>query len=200
MGSKACQITSLTIVYPTVYSGADHRKHQSSVSPAFVRGIHRWPVNSPYKGPVSRKMFPFDDVIMRTVFVHRLAIIGCYCSGETNPAKTKKLTGFRPLDISLKVMVHDDVIRWKYFPRYWPLMQSFGVLFGLCLNKRSSKQSWGWWFETPSRSSWRHCNVIWFMWRYCHSQAQHGGCWFPGAYLASAYLQQPWWHSAGCGC
>ena len=60
----ASQITSLTIVYSTVYSDADQGKHQSSASLAFVRGIHRWPVNSPHKGPVTRKMFPFDDVIM----------------------------------------------------------------------------------------------------------------------------------------
>ena len=66
MGAVASQITSLTIVYSTVYSGADQRKHQSSASLAFVRGIHRWPVNSPHKWPVTRrKMFPFDDVIMR---------------------------------------------------------------------------------------------------------------------------------------
>ena len=48
-----------------VFSGADQRKHQSSASLAFVRGIHRWPVNSPHKRPVTRKMFSFDDVIMR---------------------------------------------------------------------------------------------------------------------------------------
>ena len=65
MGAIASQITSLTIVYSTVYSGADQRKHQSSASLAFVLGIHRWPVNSPHKWPVTRKMFPFDDVIMR---------------------------------------------------------------------------------------------------------------------------------------
>ena len=53
----AYQITSLTIVYSTVYSGADQRKHQSSMPLAFVRGIHRWPVNSPHKWPVTRKMF-----------------------------------------------------------------------------------------------------------------------------------------------
>ena len=64
MGPAASQITSLTIVYTTVYSGADQRKHQSSVSLAFVWGIHRWPVNSPHKWPVTRKMFPLDDVIM----------------------------------------------------------------------------------------------------------------------------------------
>ena len=60
----AAQITSLTIVNWTVYSYADQRKHQSSASLAFVRGIHRWPVNSPHKWPVTRKMFPFDDVTM----------------------------------------------------------------------------------------------------------------------------------------
>ena len=64
MGAKASQITSLTIVYSTFYSGADQSKHQSSASLAFVWGIHRGPVNSPHKWPVTRKMFLFDDVIM----------------------------------------------------------------------------------------------------------------------------------------
>ena len=59
----ASQITSLAIVYSTVIQ-AHQRKLQSSASLAFVLGIHRWPVNSPHKGPVTRKMFPFDDVIM----------------------------------------------------------------------------------------------------------------------------------------
>ena len=64
MGMIASQITSLTIVYLTVYSDADQRKYQSSASLAFVRGIHRGPVNSLHKWPVTRKCFPFDDVIM----------------------------------------------------------------------------------------------------------------------------------------
>ena len=55
MGEIASQITSLTIVYSTVYSDADQRKHQSSASLAFVRGIHRWPMNSPHKWPVTQK-------------------------------------------------------------------------------------------------------------------------------------------------
>ena len=67
MGAMASQITSPTIVCSTVYSGADQRKHQSSASLAFERGIHRGPVNSPHKLPVTRKMFPFDDVIMNPV-------------------------------------------------------------------------------------------------------------------------------------
>ena len=64
MDSIPSQITSLTIVYSAVYSGTDQRKHQSSASLAFVRGIHRGPVNSPHKWPVTRKMFPFDYGLM----------------------------------------------------------------------------------------------------------------------------------------
>ena len=67
MSMMASQITNLMIVYSTVYSGTDQRKHQSSTSLAFVRGIHRWPVNSLNKWPVTRKMFPFDDIIMMSI-------------------------------------------------------------------------------------------------------------------------------------
>ena len=69
MDEIASQITSLTIVYSAVYLDADQRKHQSSASLAFVRGIHRGPVNSPHKWPVTRKMFPFDDVIIKNTLV-----------------------------------------------------------------------------------------------------------------------------------
>ena len=84
-------------------------------------------------------------------------------------------------------LYHDDVIKWKHFPRYWPFVrgihrwpvnsphkwpvtrkirpvtQRFDVFFDLCLNEQLSKQSWGWWLETPSRSLWRQCNdiVLW---------------------------------------
>ena len=64
MGGIASVITSVTIVYSTVYSDADQRKHQSSAPLAFVGGIHQEPVNSPQKWPVTQKMFPLDDVIM----------------------------------------------------------------------------------------------------------------------------------------
>ena len=64
MGAIASQITGLTIVFSIVYLDTDQRKHQSSASLAFVRVIHRRPVNSPHKWPVTWKMFPFDDVIM----------------------------------------------------------------------------------------------------------------------------------------
>ena len=70
-GAIVSQIISLTIVYSTVYTGADQRKHQNSASLAFVWGIHRGPVNSPHKGPVTRKIFLFDDVIMIAAINHR---------------------------------------------------------------------------------------------------------------------------------
>ena len=67
MGAIASQITSLTIVFSNVYLDTDQRKHHRFASLAFVWGIHRRPVNSPHKLPVTRKMFPFDDVIMYLV-------------------------------------------------------------------------------------------------------------------------------------
>ena len=76
MDGISSQITSLTIFYSTVYSDADQRKHQSSASLAFVRGIHRGPVNSPHKWPVRRKMLPFDDVIMN---LNGIVLKRCCC-------------------------------------------------------------------------------------------------------------------------
>ena len=78
MGAMASQITSFTIVCSTVYSGADQRKHQSPASLAFMRGVHRWPVNSPHKGQVTRKMFPFDDVIMNLTTMRNSYMDNCY--------------------------------------------------------------------------------------------------------------------------
>ena len=99
MSVMASQITSLTIVYSTVYSGADQRKYQSSASLAFVRGIHRWPVNSPHEGPVTRKMFPFDDVIMKMSVVKHTDL---------------KLVSYRSCR-SMQVFRHASIgLRWIY--------------------------------------------------------------------------------------
>ena len=78
MCAMASQITGASIVCSNVCSGAVQRKHQSSASLAFVRGIHRWPVNSPHKGPVMRKLFPFDDVIMMDWNVFGSGTARCY--------------------------------------------------------------------------------------------------------------------------
>ena len=91
--------------------------------------------------------------------------------------------------ILLQRKIHNDVIKWKHFPRDWPFVRgitgpgdfptqrpvtrSFDVFFDLGLNKRLSKQPWGWWFETPSWSLWRHCNAdsktaAWNIYGYLH--------------------------------
>ena len=85
-----------------------------------------------------------------------------------------RFLGWMPLFIFLGIPVvscsmHDAVIKWKHFPRYWPFVRgefpaqrpvtrSFDVFFHLRLNKRLSKQPRGWWFETPPWSLWRQCN------------------------------------------
>ena len=64
----ASQITGISIVCSTVCSRADQRKHQSYASLALVWGNHQWLVDSPHKGPVTQKMFPFDYVIMNRLW------------------------------------------------------------------------------------------------------------------------------------
>ena len=165
MSAMASQLTSLTIVYSTVYSGADQRKHQSSASLAFVRGIHRWPVSSPHKGPVTWKIFPFDDIIM----VYRISV------DNNLVPNCRRRPGYHTY--SAYDVMHDDVIKWKHFPRNWPFMWGIHrspvnsphkgqwrgalMLSLICLNKQLSKQSRGWWFEAPSRQLWRHSNGKW---------------------------------------
>ena len=93
MDSIASQITNLTTVCSTVYSGADQRKHQSSASLAFVWGIQRWPVNSPHKWPVTRKMFPFDDVIMIPQICLKLCF-EFFCVCQTSSVVDAPIWGF----------------------------------------------------------------------------------------------------------
>ena len=67
MGTIASQINSPATFYSTVYSDADQREYQSSASLACVQGIHLRPVNSLHKWPVTRKVFPFDDVVITSM-------------------------------------------------------------------------------------------------------------------------------------
>ena len=86
MSTTVSQIIGVWIVYSTVCSFANQRKHQSSATLAFVRGIDRWPVKSPHKGPVTRKVLPFDDVIMNhtilMIWSINYHIMRKVCSGE----------------------------------------------------------------------------------------------------------------------
>ena len=129
----ASQITSLTIVYSSVYSGAGQRKHQSSASLAFVRGIHRWPVNSPHKGPVTRKMFPFDDVIMITY-----------------KTSVKSVIGMQTLYVSDKnIYVYYYYLRWRLGNQN---NGSVYVHITSVIDNRRINIGWqSWWFSTEGR-------------------------------------------------
>ena len=105
------------------------------------------------KGPILQKDFPCHDVI-----------IDKDVSRGVQVAKTVKN------HLGRIEYQHDEVIKWKHFPRYRPFVRgidfpsqrpvtrNFDAFIDLRLNKRLSKQAWGWCMETPSRSLWRHCN------------------------------------------
>ena len=109
MCAISSQITSLTIFSSTVYLDTDQRKHQRSASLAFVRGIHRRPVNSPHKWPVTRKMFPFDDVnmiygikfhiLLITHYLGRVKIMLVVCSNTNHLHSALSLLDHVPLDL-----------------------------------------------------------------------------------------------------
>ena len=67
MSTMTSQITGVSTVCSAICSGADQIKHQSSASLALVRGIRQWPVVSPHRGPATRKMCLFDDVIHMSI-------------------------------------------------------------------------------------------------------------------------------------
>ena len=158
---------------------ADQRKHQSSASLAFVKGIHRWPMDSPHKGPVTRKMFPFNDVIM---FNARAAykVAPCFAKSQdecywpqnpTNNPVTAQEGVFslwrhqmETFSALLALSAGNSPVTSE-FPSRRPVTGSFDVFFDLRLKKRLSKQSRRRWFDKPSHSLWRHRNVVWHIYQ-----------------------------------
>ena len=126
--TMASEITSVFTVYSIVCSGADQRKHQSPESPAFVWGIRRWPVNSPHKWPVTRKMHFFDDEIM----IHFMIV---WWLQDT---------------LSTLQDIFREINRWPVdSPPKWRVMRSFDVLLWIISKKFSNKQLTFGWSETP---------------------------------------------------
>ena len=121
---------------------------------AFVRGIHHGPLNSPHKWPVTQRMFPFDDVIMSEPCLggRRRPLHDCRCR-QHHPWLRHQMEAFSAL---LTICMGNSPVTGE-LPAQRPVTRSLDVFFDLRLNKRLSKQSWGWWFETLSRKLWRHC-------------------------------------------
>ena len=179
----ASQITSVSILSSSVCSGADVRKHQSSVSLAFVMGIHRWPVNYPHTGPVTRKMVPFADVIM-VPYLFTLTTTWLLSSG----IKPVSVFCVQHKNCSTVFGVYTDLnVVTDLVPWWRHQMEAFSALLAICAEIHRSpvnsthKCQWhrglmislisvwingwvnnrdrGWGFETPSRSLWRHYNA-----------------------------------------
>ena len=128
-----------------------------------MRGIHRW------------RQY---EVVNRSRSLHHMFRRNGWCIYICK--KNIRVRTLRPVKYahgSRFVLYYDDVIKWKHFPRYWPFVRGIHrsrwiprtkasdaelwcLLIDLRLNKRLSKQWWGWWFETPSWSLWRHRNVV----------------------------------------
>ena len=126
IGAMASQITSLTIVYSAVYSDADQTKHQSSAPLAVVRGIHRGPMNSQHQWPVTRKMFPFDDVIMILSHIWRLHMLWCCMGTESFETIRRSVSWIWLVLANGQVQVHGAVSWWRH------QMETFSALLALC--------------------------------------------------------------------
>ena len=150
MGAMASEITSLTMVHSTVCSGADQRKDQSSASLAFVMGIHRWPINSPYKWPVTRKMFPFDDIIMMSLSMHIRFIA------------TRSVLGlgyWASFPVSLFCQFSESLYLWQKIP--YDQKGSRQIIKAVYL----PKAHFGIYFTAPTKLPTKHCSYCnnWLM-------------------------------------
>ena len=155
---------------------------------------------------LKQKVYIFYQVWIRYICIFAWpTLVGC--------------TVLRSIDTSLQCVspfhteianTHDDVIKWKHFPRYWPFVRGihpgevpsqrpvtrrFDVFLDQRMYKRWSEQPWGWWFETPSWSLWRHCNAM----KSCvlvnkclptlHIHKLYRCCWWAGKAVSQAIIK-----------
>ena len=130
------QTTGHSTICSTLRLGKQHRTHQSSALLALYWGIYCWSVDSPHKGPVTRK----------TISCHYMQYTWWRHQMETFSALLAICAGNSPAS--------------GEFPAQRPVTRSLDVFFDLRLNKRLRKQSRGWWFETLSCPLWGHRNEL----------------------------------------
>ena len=163
MGPIASQITSLAIVYSTVYSGADQRKHQSPASLAFVRGIHRGPVNSPHKWPVMWK-----------VHIALIIILTLWTNLPTCDSIMKKhISNTSSSECSVKMLMLGI---WIYMARkteYFTMKRLIVTLSAMSNCSLTSTK-----IELKLYLMKRHFNSFFYIWsfllrQYCHKYGNH---------------------------
>ena len=157
MSAMASQITSLMIVYSTVYSGRSN-KYQSSASLAFVEGIHWWQVNSPQKGWVTRKMLPFDDVIMDSAHSRKITMtkLRSDCTHERHPIPCTYGQAMGCLSFYEVISeekwpgyIRDDVINGNIFRVTGPLWGEFTGHRWIPRTKASGAEIWCFLWSVP---------------------------------------------------
>ena len=160
MNAMASQITGVTIVYSIVCSGADQRKHQSSASLASVQGTHRWPLNSPHKRPVTRKMFSFmtsswttqpsNEHWWRCVLPYQGIAEHLECQGIGNPCQIMLVECDCILVVELsrrkgRVVANEEI--WQIFPQpemyYRKQLKVYGDGFVQCSDAEYPIHCWG---------------------------------------------------------
>ena len=134
---------------------------------AFVRGIHRPPVDSPHKGQWWRAltfslMYVWTNDWVSTGIVpviwDAVMFMWCHCDDLMATAQSMMTSSNGNIFRVTALCVGNSPVSGE-FPTQRSVMWNFDVFFDLRLNERLSKQSWGWWFETSSCSLWRHCNA-----------------------------------------
>ena len=121
---------------------------------------------------------PKKDMGFKLLQWHHIKNKALEIAGKSSPENSSKvrIMALWQENPSVNGQIHEDVIKWRHFPRNWPFVReftgprwfraqrpvtrSFDVFFDLRPNKRLSKQWWGWGFETLSSPLWRHCNAI----------------------------------------
>ena len=180
MGTMTSQITSFMIAYSTIYSDADQRKHQRPASLAFVRGFHRWPVNSRHKGPVTRKMFLFDDIMFDPSLYLRTG-------GTEHPHPTTEYPYPHPTPTALVPVKFPDMQRGKLqvSPKHKET-QAMSIHLGIC------RISLFWILNNFGRYIWLNVFVFVFVfeWMYLYLYLYLNQGWRKYLYLY-LYLKNP---------
>ena len=137
MSAMASQITAVSIVWSSVCWGSDERKHQSCTSLAFVRGINRRPVDILHKGPVTRILFLFEDVIMKESCPHYFPLVLEIHRWPLGPVKVCFDVFF---DVNFNKMLNkQSSCRWWRQTRIHFLMNSFCPSDGIWRHTSGSK-------------------------------------------------------------
>ena len=181
MGTMASQITSRMIVYSTVIQAQIKEN---------IKAPHHWPLCGEFTGsgefPAQRASNAENVSISwrhRVLLYHSIVISEGVLSVQKYQSTHHNRANWSIVEVVWWLcMMTSSILALRAgkslvigdFPAQRPVVRSFDVFFDLRLNKRLHKQSWGWWFETPSRSLWRHCIVwgwggvcvcvIWFIW------------------------------------